>query len=84
MSQEEITRREFVAASSVGAGGLAMGAQFISPASFGANDRIRLGIAGAGQRAAKLMNWAHNLEQSHNVQFTAVCDIWKRRRDRRR
>ncbi|MEW6234956.1 MAG: Gfo/Idh/MocA family oxidoreductase [Candidatus Omnitrophota bacterium] len=80
MVREEMTRREFVTASTAGAGAFALGAVFVPPAAFGANDRLRLGIVGAGIRGQALMKWAHKLEDSHNVQWTAVCDIWTQRR----
>ncbi len=81
MNKEEINRRDFVTTSTAGAGALALGTGFIPKEAFGANDRLRLGIVGPGARAGALMAWAYKLETSHNVRFTAVCDIWNRRRD---
>ncbi len=78
----EITRRNFVSTTStVGAGAITFGVHCIPQSSFGANDRLQLGIVGAGSRGKALMAWAHKLETSHNVQFTAVCDIWNQRRN---
>ncbi|RJP32306.1 MAG: gfo/Idh/MocA family oxidoreductase [Candidatus Omnitrophota bacterium] len=80
--KSDLTRRKFVTTtSSVGAGAAALGAGFVSASAFGANDRLRLGIVGTGARGNVLMSWAHRLQASHNVQFTAVCDIWNRRRE---
>ena len=44
----------------------------------GANDRIRLGIIGSGQRGTYLMTRAN---QAGNIQWVAVSDIWDLRRD---
>jgi len=53
----------------------------VSRSVFGANDRINLGMVGPGGRGGSLMGWAHKLEESENVQFVAVCDIWNQRRE---
>lgn len=78
---KEMSRREFVAKSSIGVGALGLGTLFLPSRVFGANDRLGLGIVGPGGRGNSLMSWAHKLEESHNVQFTAVCDIWNQRRE---
>ena len=44
----------------------------------GANDRIRLGIIGSGQRGTYLMTRAN---EAGNIQWVAVSDIWDLRRD---
>jgi predicted dehydrogenase len=44
----------------------------------GANDRIRLGIIGSGQRGTYLMKRAN---EGGNIQWVAVSDIWDLRRD---
>ncbi len=81
MRDNEITRREFVTTTStVGAGTIVLGSCVIPQAAFGANDRLRVGIVGTGSRANTLMAWLHKLEKSHNVQITAVCDIWNQQR----
>src|SRR5690606_36162279 len=35
---------------------------------------------GTGSRGGSLMGWTHKLSQSHNLQITAVCDLWEKRR----
>jgi len=45
---------------------------------WGANDRIRLGIIGSGQRGSYLMTRAN---EAGNVEWVAVSDIWDLRRD---
>jgi len=44
----------------------------------GANDRIRLGIVGSGDRGTYLMKRAN---QAGNIEWVAVSDIWDVRRD---
>ena len=45
---------------------------------WGANDRIRLGIIGSGERGSYLMTRAN---EAGNIQWVAVSDIWDLRRD---
>ncbi len=47
-------------------------------ASPGANDRVRLGIIGAGDRGLYLMREAN---RAGNIEWVAVCDAWDQRRD---
>ena len=42
----------------------------------GANDRISLGHIGIGSRGRDLDLIASKLKSSHNVEMTAVCDLW--------
>src|SRR5215472_12139080 len=42
----------------------------------GANDRISLGHIGCGSRGSDLDQIASKLKSSHNVEMTAVCDLW--------
>ena len=48
----------------------------------GANDRISLGHIGVGNRGRELADVAGDLKTSHNVEMTAVCDLWKVNRER--
>ncbi|HID06170.1 MAG TPA: Gfo/Idh/MocA family oxidoreductase, partial [Armatimonadetes bacterium] len=83
MSEERMSRREFLTKSATGAAVMALGSlAFVPERVWGANDRISLGIVGAGARGNALMEWAQRLSKSHNVEFTAVCDIWNQRRER--
>ncbi len=50
----------------------------------GANDRISLGIIGAGSRGRELARLVTGLQNSQNVEITAVCELWKTNRDRAR
>jgi predicted dehydrogenase len=64
------TRRSFLAA---GAATAASAARVL-----GANDRIRLGLIGAGGRGNHLVNMAN---RSGGIEWAAVCDAWDKRRD---
>ena len=48
----------------------------------GANDRISLGHIGIGHRGGGLAYIASKLKDSHNVEMTAVCDLWTVNRDK--
>lgn len=80
MHSRKLFRREFVKSSAAGAAA-AIGTMVVPGRAFGANDRISLGLVGAGSRARALTKWVYELEKSHNVEFTAVCDIWNQRRE---
>ena len=47
----------------------------------GANDRISLGHIGIGSRGRDLDLIASKLKSSHQVEMTAVCDLWKVNRE---
>lgn len=46
-----------------------------------ANERISVGICGPGDRGTDLMSKVASLAASHNLEITAVCDIWNQRRE---
>jgi predicted dehydrogenase len=48
----------------------------------GANDRIALAHVGIGNRGHQLVDIAGKLHQRHNVEVTAVCDLWSVNRER--
>jgi predicted dehydrogenase len=48
----------------------------------GANNRISLGHIGVGRRGRELASVAAGLKDSHKVEMTAVCDLWKVNRER--
>jgi len=79
-----INRREFL-----GKGAATIAATAVLPHTassymriVGANDRISLGHVGIGNRGRDLDLIASKLKSSHNVEMTAVCDLWKVNRDR--
>jgi len=81
---EPITRRVFLEKS-----GVAIAATSLLPSNalsyariIGANDRISLGHIGIGNRGTDLDLIASKLKTSHNVEMTAVCDLWSVNRDK--
>ena len=77
-SIEPMKRREFIAA---GASAIVTSALSYGRI-LGANDRISLGQIGVGRRGRELASVAAALKDSHNVEMTAVCDLWKTNRER--
>jgi len=79
-----LKRRSFLgqAGAAVGASALASAAGPVSALSYGANDRISLGHIGVGRRGTELDGIVARLAKSHNVEMTAVCDLWKTNREK--
>ena len=78
LSTDRLDRRKFL---SLAAGGLA-GAALCTPAASlarvpGANDRLRLGVIGCGNRAASLIEDMSGFAKEENFEFAALCDLWK-------
>ncbi len=75
------TRREFIQKSALGAAGVAFSAKSYSQIK-GANDRIRVGIVGYSDRFRGALSPAFlGLAKELNFEFTAVSDIWNKRRE---
>jgi predicted dehydrogenase len=66
----DLSRRGFLAASVTAASAARV---------LGANDRVRLGIIGTGDRGSYLMREAI---RASNIEWVAVCDAWDVRRDK--
>jgi len=47
----------------------------------GANERIRIGLIGAGGRGTSLFQGIAGLAEAHNVEMAAVCDVWRPNRE---
>ncbi|MBX7256158.1 MAG: Gfo/Idh/MocA family oxidoreductase [Candidatus Hydrogenedentes bacterium] len=80
MKQTGITRRKFISLSAALAAGVAAGAPRAAARTLGANDRIRLGIIGMGNRGMQLLREATAKSASLNVRVAAVCDIFEPRK----
>ncbi len=80
--QRPFNRRTFLQSASVGATALA------SPRAArgriaGSNDRISIGIIGCGERGLNAhMTAVGEHSETQNLEITAVCDPWNRRRER--
>jgi predicted dehydrogenase len=81
-SSKKINRRSFLnqgASLIAGAGALNVAASSYNRI-LGANDRISLGLIGAGRRGRELA-WIVAKLKEKNVEMTAVCDLWKVNRE---
>lgn len=71
-----IERREFIKQAAVAGAALSLASS--AGRVLGANDRVRLGIIGAGGRGQELMK---EFLRQPNVEFVAVADVYNRRHD---
>ena len=78
--KKDLSRREFLKDSAAAGAGLALAGGF-APARvvLGANDRIRVGVLGTGQRAQYLMTL---FKQVPSTEIVAVCDVYEPHRDK--
>ena len=75
------TRRTFLKTASAGAAALSMSASSYARV-LGANDRIRIGVIGCGQRGCGAhMAQAHGHDKAQNLEIIAVCDPWRVHRE---
>jgi len=79
-----INRREFLekSATAVAAGAVLPRTALSYSRVLGANDRILLAHVGIGNRGRDLDLIASKLKTSHNVEMTAVCDLWSVNREK--
>src|SRR6476620_2748306 len=79
-----INRREFLekSAAAVAAGAVLPHSALSYSRILGANDRISLGHVGIGNRGRDLDLITSKLKSSHNVEMTAVCDLWTVNREK--
>lgn len=77
---QRLNRRRFLKCASAGAAALSL-----SPLDLrgvpGANDRIRIGMIGTGDRAQTLLAEIIKVAKAENAQVTAICDVWKKNRE---
>jgi predicted dehydrogenase len=82
-AEKKIDRRSFLNRSAKIAAGTALGTPALSYTRIlGANDRISLGHIGVGNRGRELEWIVAHLKDKHNVEVTAVCDLWKVNREK--
>lgn len=79
-------RRNFIKKTTLASGGVILGANAMSASSYkkiiGANDRVRVGIAGFSNRfKGALLPAFNSLSKAQNFELVGVSDIWNRRRD---
>jgi predicted dehydrogenase len=76
MPRKIISRRRFLASTSGSAVGLGLTAA-VARGAAGANERIRIGLIGCGERCMGHLASIAALQSKHNVQIAAVCDVWQ-------
>ncbi len=83
MTANRLSRRKFIGCTvgSVASGLAVRSTKAQSGSPRGANDRIAVGLIGAGSRAEMLIAWLEKLYRSDNLAITAVCDLWSQRRE---
>ena len=79
-SADDIDRRAFLSRSARIASGAATALSYSRI--LGANDRIALAHIGVGNRGRQLVEIAGRLHAPHNVEATAVCELWRVNRER--
>ena len=72
-----VTRRDFLKYTSAGTA-LLGASPFLARGQASANERIGIGLIGVGGRGSALMGEIVALAKKHNVQITAVCDVWRK------
>jgi predicted dehydrogenase len=77
-----MTRRQWLKMTGAAALTMGVGPLVLTDRVKGANDRIRLGIIGAGARGMGLMREAYEVGKELNAEFVAVCDVWRRNLER--
>ena len=78
MSENEISRRNFLKDTAVGAASTAVLGGLISKTVMGANERIRMAVIGSGGRAQYLMKI---FNKQPNCDIVAVCDVYEPNRN---
>ncbi len=75
---QKISRRTFLAQSSAVTAATALGTAAVAQNAAKPNERINIGCIGIGGRGYGLMGYINNqFSKKHNVEVTAVCDVWK-------
>ncbi len=73
MNNAAINRRGFLKHGSAAVGGMAL----LANRAAGANERLSIGMIGIGDRASGLLTQIIGLAKKHNVEVSAVCDVWQ-------
>ena len=73
-----MNRRDFLKYTSTASAAVLSANALSARAQTGANERISIGVIGAGGRGTDLMTQINAVAKPQNVQITAVCDVWKK------
>jgi predicted dehydrogenase len=74
MSESNYSRRRFINHTTTVAAGAAFTAASWNKV-LGANDRVRLGVIGTGNRGSDVMSWFY---KESDVEITSVCDVYEK------
>lgn len=73
-SKAKLSRRNFLEATTLGAAGLMLGSSSVPASALGANDRVNVGVIGAGGQGSSLIR---SLATVPNSKITGMCDIFE-------
>jgi predicted dehydrogenase len=73
-SKTELSRRHFLEATTLGAAGLMLGPSKTAASALGSNDRVNVGVVGAGGQGSSLIR---SLSTVPNSKIAAMCDIFE-------
>ena len=73
-SKAKLSRRNFLEATTLGAAGLMLGSSSGPAFALGANDRVNVGVIGAGSQGSSLIR---SLASVPNSKITGMCDIFE-------
>ena len=73
-SKAKLSRRNFLEATTLGAAGLMLGSSRVPAFALGANDRVNVGVIGAGSQGSSLIR---SLATVPNSKITGMCDIFE-------
>jgi predicted dehydrogenase len=77
-----LSRRRFLGSTTLAGTSLLAGRMLAADAPAGANDRLSIGMIGVGDRGMDHVKSIASLAKDHNVEITAVCDVWRPNLDR--
>ena len=79
------TRRKFIATSATAAAGISVSRNVLAAPLISknpsANDTIRMGFIGVGNRGSQLLNW---FRENKDVEIAALCDVYAPYKNRNR
>lgn len=88
MSENNVSRRNFIGKTAVPLTGTALSVSAASPMSavsykniIGSNDRIHIGFLGCGARSRGHQNMVRMSAKDKNLGVVAVCDLWTKNRE---
>jgi predicted dehydrogenase len=77
-ARNRINRRNFLRITSASTAALSAGTWLARGAATSANEKLSIGIIGAGGRGSDLMSQISAVADKQNVRITALCDVWQK------